>query len=190
MGTLAGVEAGVHNYAATGGEGQGAFSWIASEYTSGCPFVAGTAYPVVTSPEWKAKKGVVENVTGNDTAGSATVSYNKPGDYAVTLTLANSLGSDQRTFQVITVNGETGIAGVESGEISTYVVEGAAIVEFAEEGNYNVALFTADGRKVASKAAHISAAGTMQLTMGVKGVYVLVIEKDGKPVRTVKLLNK
>ncbi|MBQ3121629.1 MAG: hypothetical protein IJC08_03420 [Bacteroidaceae bacterium] len=190
VGTLAGVEAGVHNYAATGGEGQGAFSWIASEYTSGCPFVAGTAYPVVTSPEWKAKKGVVENVTGNDTAGSATVSYNKLGDYAVTLTLANSLGSDQRTFQVITVNGETGIAGVENGEISTYVVEGAAIVEFAEEGNYNVALFTADGRKVASKAAHINAAGTMQLTMGVKGVYVLAIEKDGKPVRTVKLLNK
>lgn len=190
VGPKAGIEAGLHNYAATGGEGQGRFGWIESSYTSGCPFVSGTAFPVVTVPSWKAKKAEVSEVTGDDEAGSAKVVYNKSGDYAVTLTLANSLGSAERTFQVIKVDYPEGIDAVGSAEMSTYVVDGAAVVEFAQEGNYNVALYTTAGQMVAAKAAKINAGGVMQLTMGAEGVYVLVIEKDGKPVRSVKLINK
>lgn len=190
VGNLAGVSAGTHNYAATGSEGQGIFSWIPSEYTSGCPFVAGTAFPVVTSPEWKVKKGTVTEVEGNDTAGSAKVSYKNGGDYVVTLNLVNSLGSDQRTFQVITVNGGTGIDGVTSGDIATYTVDGAAIVEFAEEGNYTVRLYTVAGAPMASKSASVAAGDRMQLSISAKGTFVLAVEKDGKLVRSVKLLNK
>ncbi len=191
VGPKANVDAGMHNYEATGGEGQGAFHWIAPNYTSGCPFIGGTAFPVVTEPSWRAKKATVTNVSGGDTEGGATVSYKKDGDYSVTLTLTNSLGSDSKTFSVITVTGgETGIDGVGAAEVATYVVEGVAVVEFAEEGNYNVALYNAAGQRIVAKSASVAAGNSMQLTMGVKGTYILAIEKDGKLVRTVKLLNK
>jgi hypothetical protein len=184
------VKAGLHNYAATGGEGQGAFAWIASDYTSGCPFVKGTAFPVVTLPSWKAKKGVVTDVDGNDTAGTAKVSYKNGGDYVVTLTLANSLGSDVRSFQVIKIDGTSSVESVAGADIATYVVDGAAFVEFAQEGNYNVSLYTVAGEAVAAKSATVAAGDKMQIAIAAKGTFVLAIEKDGKLVRSVKLLNR
>lgn len=190
VGTMSGVKAGLHNYAATGSEGQGAFGWVESDYTSGCPFISGTAFPVVTVPQWKAKKGVVENVSGNDTEGAATVTYNSEGDYAVTLTLENSLGSDQRTFQIIKVGDMSGVEDVQNVDITTYVVDGAAVVEFAEEGIYNVSLYTVDGRTVASKEVAVAGSDKVKVAMGVQGTYLLTVEKDGKILRSVKLLNK
>lgn len=190
VGPKANVAAGMHNYAATGAEGQGAFSWIPAVYTSGCPFIAGTAFPVVTVPTWKAKKGVVEAGEGSDVAGTATVKYENGGEYAVTLTLTNSLGSDQRTFQVIKVDAAEGIEDVTAAEMKAYAVDGAAIVEFAQEGDYTVGVYTAAGQKVAGKAVTIAAGETVQVALGAKGTYVLVVEKDGKVVRSVKLLNK
>lgn len=190
VGPKANVAAGMHNYAATGAEGQGAFSWIPAVYTSGCPFIAGTAFPVITVPTWKAKKGVVEAGEGSDVAGTATVKYENGGEYAVTLTLTNSLGSDQRTFQVIKVDAAEGIEDVTAAEMKAYAVDGAAIVEFAQEGDYTVGVYTAAGQKVAGKAVTIAAGETVQVALGAKGTYVLVVEKDGKVVRSVKLLNK
>ena len=190
VGPKANVAAGMHNYTATGAEGQGAFSWIPAVYTSGCPFISGTAFPVVTVPTWKAKKGVVEAGEGSDVAGTATVKYENGGEYAVTLTLTNSLGSDQRTFQVIKVDAAEGIEDVTAAEMKAYAVDGAAIVEFAQEGDYTVGVYTAAGQKVAGKAVTIAAGETVQVALGAKGTYVLVVEKDGKVVRSVKLLNK
>ena len=190
VGPKANVAAGMHNYAATGSEGQGAFSWIEAVYTSGCPFISGTAFPVVTVPTWKTKKGVVEAGEGSDVTGTATVKYENGGEYAVTLTLTNSLGSDQRTFQVIKVDAAEGIEDVTAAEMKAYAVDGAAIVEFAQEGDYTVGVYTAAGQKVAGKAVTIAAGETVQVALGAKGTYVLVVEKDGKVVRSVKLLNK
>ena len=191
VGAKAGVKAGLHNYVASGGEGQGKFGWIESGYTSGCPFISGTAFPVITTPTWKAKKGVIANEEGNDTAGSATVSYKNAGDYVVTLTLTNSLGSDQRSFQVIKVEGDaSSVENVVSGDVATYAVEGAAVVEFAQEGNYTVKLYTVAGESVAAKSASVGSGDTMQIAFKAKGVYLLTIEKDGKLLRSVKLLSK
>ena len=190
-GSKAGVKAGMHEYAATGSEGQGAFGWIEAEPTSGCPFVIGTAFPVVTQPTWKAKKGTLTPLTGNDQSGSAKVTYAKGGDYTVTLTLANSLGSDQRTFQVIKVaGGESGIAKNEIGSMRTYTVGEDVIIDFAEAGNYSVRVFNAEGREVAAKAAQMTSNGKMQLRLGATGTYIVQIKKDGKNLRAVKLLKK
>lgn len=190
VGPKANVAAGMHNYAATGSEGQGAFSWVDAVYTSGCPFISGTAFPVVTVPTWKTKKGIVEAGEGSDVAGTATVKYENGGEYAVTLTLANSLGSDQRTFQVIRVDATESIEGIGTTDLKAYAVEGAAIVEFAQDGNYTVSVYTAAGQKVAGKAVAIASGDNVQVALGAKGTYVLVVEKDGKVVRSVKLLNK
>lgn len=190
VGILPNVAAGSHSWEATGGEGQGKFHWIAPELSSGCPFVAGTAFPVVTVPSWSTRKAVAENVTGSDTEGSATIKYAYDGEYSITLTLSNSHGSDSRTFQVITVGDPTGIENVDAAEVATYVVDGAAIVSFTEAGNYNVSVYTTAGQMVAGKNAAIEAGQNVQVALGAKGTYVLVVEKDGKVVRSVKLLNK
>lgn len=189
VGTKSKRPAGLHNYAATGSEGQGAFAWIEPDYTSGCPFISGTAFPVVTVPQWKAKKGVIENVEGNDTAGAANITYNKGGDYSVTLTLENSLGSDARTFQVIKV-ATTAIDDVRNGDVVAYTVDGAAIVEFAEAGDYTISLYTANGGKAASKTASLNAGDNVRIDLGAAGVYILTVEQGGKVVRSVKLLNR
>lgn len=185
-----GVKAGCHDYAATGAEGQGVFSWVESEYTSGCPFISGTAYPVTTLPTWKAKKGVVTEVTGNGEAGAAKLTYAKAGDYEVTLTLANSLGQDQKTFSVIKVGIPEGIENAAGAELNAYTVDSQLFVELAEAGNYSINVYNAAGKLVASAAQQFNAGAKAQLTLHQKGVYVLNVEKDGKVVRTVKLLRK
>lgn len=185
-----GVKAGCHDYAATGAEGQGVFSWVESEYTSGCPFISGTAYPVTTLPTWKAKKGVVTESTGKDVAGTAKLSYAKAGDYEVTLTLANSLGQDQKTFRVIKVGVPEGIENAAGAELNAYTVDSQLFVELAEAGNYSINVYNAAGKLAATTAQQFNAGAKAQLTLHQKGVYVLSVEKDGKVVRTVKLLRK
>lgn len=190
VGQKAGVVAGMHDYIASGGEGQGQFSWQEAEYTSGCPFISGTAYPVVTLPTWKAKKGVVTDVTGNGEAGNAKLTYAKSGDYEVVLTLANSLGEAQRTFRVIKVDGSTGIDNVAADEAAVYAVDGQALVEVATAGNYNICVYNAAGQQVAAKTQQLAAGATVQVTLTQPGTYVVVVKKDGKQVRTAKLLNR
>lgn len=190
VGSMNGISAGMHSYDAAADEGQGYFHWIDAEYTSGCPFISGTAFPVVTTPAFTGNKAEITEVTGNDLAGSAVATYKKDGDYSVTLTLSNSLGSDSKTFAVIKVGEGNNIDNVGTSEVATYVVEGAAIVEFADAGNYSVNVYTADGRLVASKAASLAAGNSMNIALGAKGTYILCVEKDGKLVRSAKLLNK
>ncbi|MBR3884458.1 MAG: hypothetical protein IKJ31_06845 [Bacteroidaceae bacterium] len=193
VGTMSGIGSGMHVYESSAGdtEGQGTLRWVAPDYTSGSPFVSGTSYPVITTPEFKANRAVVENIEGDDLAGSAVASYKKGGDNYITLVLSNSLGSDSKTFAVIKVDGgSTGVEGVGAAEVATYVVEGAAVVEFAEAGNYTVNVYTAAGQLVASKAASLVAGNSMNVALGAKGTYILCVEKDGELVRSVKLLNK
>lgn len=190
VGEKANVQAGMHDYIATGAEGQGQFTWIEPVYTSGSPWISGTAFPVVTKPSLKTKKAEIQSIEGNDKEGTIVVKYPYGGDYTATLTLENSLGSDQRTFQVIKVVVPEGIEDVVADEVVTYAIEGAAVVEFAQDGNYKVAVYTVGGQKVAEKSAAIAAGQNMQVAINVEGTYILTVEKDGKLVRSVKLLNK
>ena len=65
-----------------------------------------------------------------------------------------------------------------------------AVVNFATEGNYTVNVYNAAGQLVASKAQFMNAGQTAQIALGQAGVYVLSVQKDGKAVANVKLLNK
>lgn len=188
-GSLAGVGLGIHEYEAGENEGQGYIAWRAPQFTSGCPFLSDGAYKVETLPTWKANHGFISDATGNGAAGSANVSYAKGGDYTVSLTLANSLGSAQRTFSVIRVS-TNGIGATEAGEVKTYTVGENAVVEFAEAGNYEVSVYNTAGQAQARKAAQLHAGNAMNIHLANAGVYVLTVKKDGKTVRTVKLMRK
>ena len=172
------------------GEGVGAFSFMAPVYDAGSPFVLGSNYAVTTQAEWKTKQGKIAAAEGNAEAGSATVSYAKNGIYDVTLTLSNSYGKDSKTFKAITVGDVTGIENAEVLETEVVVENGMALVNFASEGNYVVNVYNAAGQLVATQAQYMTAGEQAQIALGQAGVYVLSVQKDGKAVANVKLLNK
>lgn len=185
VGSKAGTEGGVYDDQPS----NATVTWLDPEYTSGSPFLSGTAYKVETLPVWKAAHGRVTDARGTGESGSANVAYAKGGDYSVTLTLANSIASAQRTFSVIKV-AASGISTAETAEVAAYTVGEDAIVEFGEAGCYEVCVYDAAGVAKAHKTATLSSGNVMRVHLANAGVYVLVVKKDGKTMRTVKLLRK
>lgn len=190
VGSLAGVKGGMQSQQSSGSEGQAVVAFTAPNYTSGCPFITGEAYKVETKPSWTAKNATVADVTGNGEEGSANISFRTDGMYDVTLTLANSLGSAEKTFSVIKVGNPSGINDAAATELKAYTVGEDAVVEFDEAGNYEVSVFTTAGEQVARKAAQLNAGNVVNVHLAKAGVYVLSVKKDGKVVRTVKLIRK
>lgn len=184
------AKVGLHNYAAGGSEGQGMINWVAPEYTSGCPFISGTAYPVVTKATWTAKRATVTDAIGNDTQGSAKIAFNKVGNYDVTLTLANSLGSDSKTFSVVKVTDPNAIGTVEEGNIRTVTVGENVLVELGEAGKYDLSVYSVSGQLLGHKAATLQAGSTLQFRLSNTGIYLLKVVRDGRLVRTVKLIKQ
>ena len=185
------VNAGLLSQEKGEGEGVGAYNFIEPIYDAGSPFVEGSNYAVTTQAEWKARLSDITDVQGNAEAGSAKISFLRDGVYNVTLTLKNSYGADTKTVSAITVGaGETGIENAEVLETEVTVENGMALVNFAAEGNYVVNVYNAAGQLVASKAQRMAAGDQAQLALGQAGAYVLSVQKDGKTVANVKLLNK
>ena len=189
-GSLAGTKAGMQDMVAGGSEGQATLQWIEPTYIAGSPFVSGETYKVETKPSWTSKNATFADVTGNGEAGSANVSFRTGGDYDVTLTLSNALGKAEKTFSVIKVAYPTGVDAVEGAEMKAYTVGEDAIVEFAEAGAYEVSVYTTAGEQVARKAAQLNAGNVVNVHLAKAGIYVLNVKKDGKTVRTVKLIRK
>jgi len=186
------VKGGMQDMVAGGSEGQATLQWIEPTYIAGSPFVSGETYKVETKPSWTSKNATFADVTGNGEAGSANVSFRTGGDYDVTLTLSNALGKAEKTFSVIKVEFAypTGVEAVEGAELKAYTVGEDAIVEFAEAGAYEVSVYTTAGEQVARKAAQLNAGNVVNVHLAKAGIYVLNVKKDGKTVRTVKLIRK
>lgn len=184
------VKGGMQDMVAGGSEGQATLQWIEPTYIAGSPFVSGETYKVETKPSWTSKNATFANITGNGEAGSANVSFRTGGDYDVTLTLSNALGKAEKTFSVIKVAYPTGVDAVEGAEMKAYTVGEDAIVEFAEAGAYEVSVYTTAGEQVARKAAQLNAGNVVNVHLAKAGIYVLNVKKDGKTVRTVKLIRK
>lgn len=190
VGSLAGTKAGMQDMVAGGSEGQATLQWIEPTYIAGSPFVSGETYKVETKPSWTSKNATFADVTGNGEEGSANVSFRTGGDYDVTLTLSNALGKAEKTFSVIKVAYPTGVDAVEGAEMKAYTVGEDAVVEFAEAGAYEVSVYTTAGEQVARKAAQLNAGNVVNVHLAKAGIYVLNVKKDGKTVRTVKLIRK
>lgn len=189
VGTKA-VKAGMQDMVAGGGEGQATLQFVEPTYIAGSPFVSGETYKVETKPSWTSKNATFADVTGNGEAGSANVSFRTGGDYDVTLTLSNALGKAEKTFSVIKVAYPTGVDVVEGAEMKAYTVGEDAVVEFAEAGAYEVSVYTTAGEQVARKAAQLNAGNVVNVHLAKAGIYVLNVKKEGKTVRTVKLIRK
>ena len=176
--------------AAGAGEGQGSLTPVEPIYEAGSPFVAGEAFTVETKATWKTRKGSFTDMTGNDVAGSAKVTYPTGGDYTVTLTLENSYGKDQRTFQVIHIDATTGINETTTEEVKAYTVNDDILVECAQAGAYTFEVYSIDGMQVLKNNVNVATGNTVRLHLANSGVYILKVKKEGKTLRTVKLIRK
>ena len=172
------------------GQGEGVTALIPDEPTfdAGSPFVSGN-FEVKTTAEWTAKKATIVSHEGNDLAGSAKLTYAKPGDYEVTLTLKNAHGSDTRTFKVIKVKADpTGINGTEAADMKVYSVDRDVLLDIETAGNYLVQIYSTNGQLVAGKSLSVNGTDNVRLHLGAQGVYIVNVKKDGKTLRTVKLI--
>ena len=170
------------------GEGVAGFVPDAPTYDAGSPFVTGN-FKVTTTAEWAAKKATIVSQDGTDQAGTAKLKYAKAGDYEVTLTLKNAHGSDTRTFKVIKVKADpTGINGTEAADMKVYSVDRDVLLDIETAGNYLVQIYSTNGQLVAGKSLSVNGTDNVRLHLGAQGVYIVNVKKDGKTLRTVKLI--
>lgn len=184
------ILAGRHYYVKSGSEGQGTLTWLAPEYTVGSPFLAGTAYDVVTSPSWTCEGAALTDAAGDGETGEAALTYTAAGDYSITLTLANLLGEDERTFAYITVEEPTGIDDITDDGLKTYITDGTAYIRLASAGSYDATVYSSDGCRVADRHVDVTSQSTVRLRMPSAGTYILCVKKDGRSMRRIKFVSR
>ena len=183
-------------YVSTGLEGQLEHKPVEAEFSAGSPFVPGSAFDVVTTPSWTARKGVLSEGKGTSEEGSVKLSYNDNrvgGDYTVTLTLANALGQDVKEYPVFRVVSEDGAIdgiGADGEGVDAYTVGDGLFVEFAQDGDYTVEVYNANGMLMAQKSQNMAAGQNMNIRLGAQGVYIVRVLRDGELARTIKVIRK
>lgn len=190
VGTSAGLKCGSYALAKLEGEGRAQPHFVDPVMTAGCPQTGDTGFPILTSAEWEAPKATLSGASGNSESGAATVNYAGDGIYNVTVTLTNAHGSDSRTYTSIRVGDATGIAQVSDDNLRAIVSGDVVYVDFARAGNYEVSVYNVAGQLVCSKVAAVTARDRMRIALPQTGVYVVRVQRDGKPAAAFKLLCK
>lgn len=149
----------------------------------GNPAMSGTL-PITTTSTFAVADAEVQNTGDN-----ASVTFNKDGKYNVTLTLANGWGSDTKTKEeYIVVLPSSGIDGNLVRYTPNPFIENVNL-QFAADGNYVIDIFDAQGRQVTTKKHQAMAGEICTLTVNAaKGMYYVVVSKDGKRVKSFKVV--
>lgn len=152
----------------------------------GNPAMSGTL-PITTTSTFAVADAEVQNTGDN-----ASVTFNKDGKYNVTLTLANGWGSDTKTKEeYIVVLPSSGIDGNLVDNLTVYpnpFIENVNL-QFAADGNYVIDIFDAQGRQVTTKKHQAMTGEICTLTVNAaKGMYYVVVSKDGKRVKSFKVV--
>lgn len=200
FGSKSGAKLSTHEWVSAGANTK-AIETKEPAYTPGCPFLEGSAYPVVTSAEWKDQADrrtqfttvASRASTTAGEAGSATVKFNKAGDHTVTLTLKNNYGEDSKDFPVFIVKDETqGIEDIttDGNDMTAYTVDNVLFLEFAQDGAYDVEVYNVAGMLVGARKIDAVAGQNARITLGASGVYMVKASVNGKALRTLKVLSK
>ena len=155
----------------------------------GVPMLTGS-FPI----NYESSKWMVEGARLNNfTATTANATYTAgEGRYPVTLVATNSWGSTTKTIKdYIVVTSIENVAGDSGYMIYPKPFEGTANVLFAEDGLFEVAVFTVDGKVVANNAFEVRAGEVREISIADanSGVYVVVVLKDGKAIRSFKIVK-
>ena len=164
-------------------------------YDAGSPFTGGSAYSVTTTPAWTLRSlGAVSDAAGSDVSGAANVAFSRSGDYSVRLSLDNAYGSHSMEYPVFAINGSSDaiedVTGDSDGSIRTYTVDGMLFVDFSDGGDYTVSVYDTAGRIAGRTARTISAGEKMSVRLANTGLYIVRIEKNGRTIRSIRILNR
>ena len=168
---------------------------LAPMFGVGTPFLAGR-YEVKTTPSWKfdgiANAGVS---TGNAESGSTTVSWASMEDapYTATLTLANSWGKDVKSVTMIDACVKLDEAGSIIEDLNIYpnpFVE-SIHVRFIEGGDYELDILTLTGQLVQTRQLNVLNHEVVAINLNAEqGTYIARLKKDGKVIKSFKLVRK
>ena len=161
-------------------------------YAAGAPFIPGSNYQVVTTPQWVMTGAKVVSASGNETEGSAVASYEKEGKFNVTLTLSNSWGSDTKTISGIEVY-PTGIEDVTLEEMQAFPnpFENEVYVKFVEAGNYNIELYDYTGRLINSAVLNATEGEIVNIPVeGQSGIYFIKVKGEAGLLNVMKVIKK
>ena len=155
----------------------------------GVPMLTGV-FPI----NYESSKWMIEGARLNaSTATTANATYNSgDGKFPITVVATNSWGSATKTisdYMVVTsIEDVTGEGGYM---VYPKPFEGTANVLFAEDGLFEVAVFAADGKVVANSAFEVRAGEVREVSLADadSGVYVVVILKEGKAIRSFKIVK-
>ncbi|MBR3883996.1 MAG: T9SS type A sorting domain-containing protein [Bacteroidaceae bacterium] len=154
----------------------------------GVPMLEGSLNVNYESSRWMLD-GAVLNSSTDETA-NATYKLVENGKYSVTLTANNSWGSTSKTITDYIVVTDIDDVNAENGYmIYPNVFKGTADVLFAADGIYDVVVFSADGKRVASDIfeARAGELRTISLADASEGIYVVTVMKEGKVLRSFKI---
>ena len=185
----------------TEGEGKATFTILDPVFETGCPFLAGTAYPVLTTATWSdSMRGTTFATTASRAAttageaGSAVPTFTRGGDHEITLALENDYGKSEKTYPVYHVVGLPmaidGIGADAEADVKTYTVNGTLFIEYGQDGTYDVQVYNAAGQLCATESMAAVAGQTSQINLRTAGVYLIRVACNGHHARTLKVLNK
>lgn len=188
-----GVKGGNHDYLATEVEGQGRLKWIEPEYCAGAPHLSGNSFELKTEASFFNDGGSVTDVKGDNKAGSATLNFPAEGVYFAGIKLTNEYGSDTRNF-VVNVGEDSCVTPVElrpAMEVGPNPFSLYIDVTADSDALYRLTLTDLDGRRLMSNEFNAFSGEKMRICPEVApGLYLLLIEKDGKPYTAVKVIRK
>ena len=155
----------------------------------GVPMLTGS-FPI----NYESSRWMVEGARLNaSTATTANATYNSGnGKFPITVVATNSWGSTTKTIEdYIVVTSIEDVAGEGGYMVYPKPFEGTANVLFAEDGLFEVAVFAADGKLVANNAFEVRAGEVREISLAdaETGVYVVAILKEGKAIRSFKIVR-
>lgn len=189
----ANLKGGNHDYLATEVEGQGRLTWIAPKYCAGAPHLSGNAFDLKTDVTFSNDGGSVSDIKGDNKAGSATLNFPAEGVYLAGVTLKNEYGTDTRSF-VVNIGEQNGVSSVEAlPELEVGPNPFTLYIDVTADSDaaYRLTLTDLDGRHLMSNDFNAVAGEKMRICPEVApGLYLLLIEKDGKIFSAPKVIRR
>lgn len=154
----------------------------------GVPMLEGSFPIKYESSRWLLEGAVLNSFT--DETANAKYKLVENGKYSVTLTANNSWGSTTKTITDYIVVTDIEDVNAENGYmIYPNAFDGTADILFAKDGIYDIHIFSADGKRVASDIfeARAGELRTVSLAGASEGIYIVTIMKEGKTLRSFKI---
>lgn len=188
-GSISGLTA--YYYAITGADtgAQGYRVNTDHKFATGCPYIPAHDFKVTTKPEFLFNGATVSQVAGSDTEGSAKATFTKGGVYTGKVILTNDLGSDTRSFPVITLDDGNGVDNVfAADDIRTYTTDDMIMVAVTDDADYTVEVYALNGLRVAAVQQRIAAGSNVAISFNrPSGVYLIKVYKNNRPAATFKV---